>query len=447
VKLNVFVSGKPVAVLDSPDGFKHVLAYLPDVADDEFVSLLMPARTQSWEWPALHPFFQVSLPEGFLLAVLKEQLGPHLGASPIDLLAAVGRNTIGRVQVSAANSLANQPLTFALERLLHGDNSPAAFVELVREYAASGVSGVIPKFLTPETRALFRKASLVTDRYIVKGSAERLPFVALNEHLCMEVARRTGFPTPQTAVSDDGQALVVERFDIVHETAVRLGFEDACSLLGLTPEEKYQSTWERVARLTRDFVAHDKLRAAQEQLAVTLMLTYALGNADCHTKNIGYLYSTARDVRLAPVYDMLSTRVYDFYANNPPGIYVDGRKTWNPGNALWRMIQQHMGIEPRQQRDLADCVCEAVTSVVPDLIHRTRHTPGFEVIGARMLDEWNAGLKRLESRITVALPDIAMQAAAAGIERPAAPAKDMPQRIGESSLLAPGGWRKATRLS
>jgi 4-diphosphocytidyl-2-C-methyl-D-erythritol kinase len=72
------------------------------------------------------------------------------------------------------------------------------------------------------------------------------------------------------------------------------------------------------------------------------------------------------------------------------------------------MIQQHMGIEPRQQRDLADRVCEAVTSVVPDLIHRTRHTPGFEVIGARMLDEWNAGLKRLESRITVALPDIAI---------------------------------------
>lgn len=447
MKLNVFVSGKPVAVLDSPDGFKHVLAYLPDVADDEFVSLLMPARTQSWEWPALHPFFQVSLPEGFLLAVLKEQLGPHLGASPLDLLAAVGRNTIGRVQVSAANSLANQPLTFALEHLLHGDNSPAAFVELVREYAASGVSGAIPKFLTPETQALFKKASLATDRYIVKGSSERLPFVALNEHLCMEVARRTGFPTPQTAVSDDGQALIVERFDIVHEATARLGFEDACSLLGLTPEEKYQSTWERVARLTRDFVAHDKLRVAQEQLAVTLMLTYVLGNADCHTKNIGYLYSTARDVRLAPVYDMLSTRVYDFYANNPPGMYVDGRKTWNPGNALWRMIQQHMGIEPRQQRDLADRVCEAVTSVVPDLIHRTRHTPGFEVIGARMLDEWNAGLKRLESRITVALPDIAMQAAAAGIERAAAPAKDMSQRIGESSLLVPSGRRKATRLS
>ena len=447
MKLNVFVSRKAVAVLDSPDGFSHVLAYLPDVAQDELVSLLMPVRTQSWEWPALHPFFQVSLPEGFLLAVLKEQLGPHLGASPLDLLAAVGRNTIGRVQVSAADSVDSEPLTFELARLLHGDNSPAAFVELVREYATSGVSGVVPKFLTPETQALFKKASLATDRYIVKGSSERLPFVALNEHLCMEVARRTGFPTAQTAVSDDGQALIVERFDLVHETGARLGFEDACSLLGLTPDEKYQSTWERVARLARDFVARENLRAAQEQLAATLMLSYALGNADCHTKSIAFLYSDAHDVRLAPIYDMLSIRVYDFYATNPPGMYIDGRKTWNPGNALWRVIQQHMGIEPRQQRELADRVCEAVASVTPDLIHRTRQTPGFEVIGARMLHEWNEGLKRLQSRITVAVPDIAMQAAAAGIERPAPPVAHVPQRFGESPLLAPTGRRKATPAS
>ena len=447
MKLNVFVAGRAVAVLDSHDGFSHVLSYRPDVAEDDFVSLIMPVRTGSWRWPALHPFFQVSLPEGFLLTVLKEQLGPLLGASPLDLLAAVGRNTIGRVQVSAADSVISSPLTFELERLLHGDNSPVAFVDLVRAYAVSGVSGVVPKFLTPQTQALFKKVSLATDRYIVKGSSERLPFVALNEHLCMEVARRSGLPTAGTLVSDDGQALVVERFDLVHGTDTRLGFEDACSLLGLTPEEKYQSTWERVSRLTRDFVAQENLRAAQAQLAATLMLTYALGNADCHTKNIGYLYSNARDVRLAPIYDMLSIRVYDFYAGNPPGMSIDGRKTWTPGTALWRVIQQHMGIEPRQQRELADRISEAITSVVPELIHRTQHTPGFRVIGARMLDEWNTGIRRLQPRITVAVPDIVKQAETAGIEPAVAAATHVPQRIGESALLAPRGRRKVTLAS
>ena len=215
----------------------------------------------------------------------------------------------------------------------------------------------------------------------------------------MEVARRTGFPTPKTLVSDDGQALVVERFDLVHETGSRLGFEDACICSGLTPEEKYQSTWERVARLTRQFLAQENLRTAQQQLAATLMLTYALGNADCHTKNIGYLYNNARDVRLAPIYDMLSIRVYDFYATNPPGMSIDGRKTWTPGPALWRVIQQHMDVEPRQQRELADRICEAITGVVPELIYRTKHTPGFQTIGSRMLYEWHTGIRRLQPHI------------------------------------------------
>lgn len=442
MKLNVFVNRTPVAVLDSSDGFAHVLTYRPETTEDEFVSLLMPVRSQSWAWPALHPFFQVSLPEGFLLAVLKEQLGPHLGASPLDLLAVVGKNTIGRVRVSASESTVVEAAGFELTQLLHGNNSPAAFLELVRRYATSGVSGVVPKFLTPETQALFKKASVATDRYIIKGSSERLPFIALNEYLCMEVARRTGYPTPRAEVSDDGQAIVVERFDIDDESGQRYGFEDACSLLGLAPEQKYQPTWERVARLTREFVADEHMRAAQEQLAVTLLLTYALGNADCHAKNLAYIYTSMRDVRLAPIYDMLSIRVYDFYASNPPGMFIDGRKTWAPGKALWRVLQQHMGVEPGRQRELTDRVTEAVSSVVPDLLHRVQHTPGFRAIGARMLWEWHRGLRRLDERITVPVPDIVGAATNAGIEPPVPPAEYVPERIGGSPLLAPRRRKK-----
>ncbi len=448
MKLNVFVNRKPVAILDSPDGFKHVLTYRPDATENDFVSLLMPVRTQSWVWPTLHPFFQMSLPEGFLLTILKEQLGPHLGAQPLDLLAVVGANTIGRVQVSISEDLVNDGNpAFDLAGLLHGDNSPAAFAALVREYARSGVSGVVPKFLTPETEVRLRKASLITDRHIIKGSSDRLPFVALNEHLCMEVARRTGYPTAHTEVSDDGQALVVARFDIEPATAKRLGFEDACSLLGLPPEDKYKSTWERVARLTREFVFEGNVRAAQEQLAVTLMLAYALGNADCHTKNLGYLYTSMQDVRVAPIYDMLSIRVYDFYADNPPGMFIDGRKSWTPGKALWRVLQQNFGIEPKQQREIADKVTTAMSGVVPELIHRVTHTPGFRAIGTRMLWEWHRGLRRLDDRISVPVLDIVAQATAAGITQVSPPTKDVPEQLGESTLLASRRRKRPTPAS
>jgi serine/threonine-protein kinase HipA len=154
-----------------------------------------------------------------------------------------------------------------------------------------------------------------------------------------------------------------------------------------------------------------------------------------------------RDVRLAPIYDMLSIRVYDFYAGNPPGMAIDGRKTWTPGNALWRVLQQHLGIEPKLQRQLADKVASAISSVVPELIHHVQQTPGFREIGTRMLWEWSAGLRRLDDRITVSVRDIIGQATAAGIEPASPPAKFIPERIGESPLLAPRRGTKATPAS
>lgn len=437
MNLNVFVHGRRVATLSSANGFEHHLTYLPDVPADAFVALQMPVRAQSWSWPALHPFFQVSLPEGFLLSVLKEQLGPHLGASPLDLLAVVGHNMVGRVQVSAGEQPAAMVAALELKELLHGESSEDVFLDLLSEYAASGVSGVVPKFLTPETRAIFRKGSIATERHIVKGGSAKQPFIALNEHLCMEAARRTGFDAARTQVSDDGRVLVVERFDIDPLTLQRFGFEDCCSLLGLDPDKKYDSTWERVARLTREWVPPTLLVHSQEQMAVTLLLTMALGNADCHSKNVAFLYSGLDDIRVAPVYDMLTTLAYDQYADNPPGMYIDGRKSWNPDKALWRFMQQHLGVEPPRQRELVDLVCQSVSSVVPELIQRTRHIEGFADVGRAILWQWNAGMNRLTNRRTVVVPDFVDAAVAAGLAK----------RIGESELLAPRGKRRVRPAS
>jgi serine/threonine-protein kinase HipA len=237
-------------------------------------------------------------------------------------------------------------------------------------------------------------------------------------------------------VSEDGQIVVVERFDIDHATGKRRGFEDFCSLLGLAPDNKYDSTWERVARLARDYVPADRLLAANEQLAVTLLLTYALGNADCHTKNLAFLYDDFSDVEVAPVYDMLTILAYDRYANNPPGMYIDGRKSWNMDKALWRYLQVSLEIDPRRQRELVDRVCSSVASVIPELMHHIRQTPGFSPVGLRMLWEWNEGMNRLAARRTFALGDWVDEAQASGLPRPTPAQKFAAPRIGESALLA-----------
>lgn len=164
-------------------------------------------------------------------------------------------------------------------------------------------------------------------------------------------------PVADTIVSDDGQVLVVERFDIDLETGERKGFEDIFSMLGFSPDVKYEFTWERVVRLTRDYVEPQLLRQANEQLAITLLLKYATENADCHAKNLGFICSRLNDVTVASVYNMLIILAYDQYSNNPPGIYIDGRRSWGTKAALWRYLQQHLGIDPSAQRALVDQVC------------------------------------------------------------------------------------------
>ena len=411
MQLAVYVLGREVAALEQAGDFKSVLSYRADVAADDFVSLTMPVRTESYVWDdQLPPVLQMNLPEGYLLQVLQEQFGPQIGASPMALLSVIGRNMVGRLQVAAKGAdLTQAAKPFEVAALLKGDNSEAAFATLVREHAASGVSGVVPKFLDAQSRdgsplAPHQKASLVTRRHIIKGASAQLPFVALNEHLCMQVASRV-MPTAKTEVSDDGQALVVHRFDVDEQGQACWGMEDFCSLLGLRPAAKYDTTWERIARAVRDHVPGTQRLETYRRLATTLLLTYALRNADCHAKNLALRYTSRADVHLSPAYDMLTTGVYAGFQHNPPAIEFMGKKTWLPGKNLQKFVAATFGIQPKEQQHMVQAISDAVAEVGPLVRQAMAQHSGFEDIGKRMLLAWAEGVQGLRDQHVYAMPD------------------------------------------
>jgi serine/threonine-protein kinase HipA len=437
MQLSVYVQGREVATLEQAGDFKSVLTYHPHVAADDFVSLTMPVRTESYVWDdQLPPVLQMNLPEGYLLQVLQEQFGPHMGASPMALLSVVGRNMVGRLQVAAPGADLHEPAKpIEVAALLKGDNSEAAFAALVRQHATSGVSGVVPKFLDAQTDALaqHKKASLVTRRHIIKGSSAQLPFVALNEHLCMQVASRV-MPTAKTEVSDDGQALVVHRFDVDAQGQAHWGMEDFCSLLGLRPAAKYDTTWERIARAVRDHVPGERRLDTFRQLATTLLLTYALRNADCHAKNLALLYTSRVDAHLSPTYDMLSTSVYASFQHNPPGIEFMGKKTWAPGKNLQKFIATTFGIQPKEQQHLVQAISDAVADVGPQVRQAMAQHPGFEDIGKRMLLAWAEGVQGLRDQRVYAVGEWAAGDAFEGFSAPVK-LETNHAKIGRSPLL------------
>ncbi len=118
--------------------------------------------------------------------------------------------------------------------------------------------------------------------------------------------------------------LVVERYDRVIDAAgsvTRIHQEDFCQALGLPPERKYEEdggpTLARVANLLQDVA----VPGTAETFLRALTLNVAIGNCDAHAKNFSLLHTESGALRLAPLYDLLSTRLYPL--KDHLAMYVD----------------------------------------------------------------------------------------------------------------------------
>jgi serine/threonine-protein kinase HipA len=442
VKLDVQVRAKNVATLYR-EGDEYLLKYLPGTPDTEFVSLTMPVREEPWAWPRdLHPFFRQNLPEGYLLEVIREEFGRYLDGTDLSLLAVVGGNGIGRVTVTPQGVAAGvqlQPLQ--IEQLLSGHNTADSFAALVRQYARAAISGAVPKFLAPQAPMRSPdeptgKSTLCTSRYIVKGSDDNTPYLGFNEFHSMRVlARLNVTPVAKTRMSADGRLLVVERFDVDENGVPALGVEDACGLLGLPPNEKYRPSTEAVLRATRTYLPSRSARAELEQLGWHLLTNYVVRNADCHAKNIALRYSQLADVAYTPVYDIVTTQAYPRYATNPPGLSIEGRKTWAPGKSLEKFFKARLGIAPPHYKHMLERLCESAVEVGREIIESAKNEPRWRETAKQMLNAWNEGMASARSaRKDASLKGLSRYIEAAGFSAPTPP--ERPATIGRSELLA-----------
>lgn len=294
--------------------------YLRSAPDQACVALLMPARERlTWQEGDLFAPMDQNLPEGDLFMRIR-QMFPKQSLTPMHLLALVGRNGIGRLayQVPDTPEVPVSP-TLTKATLLALRYSPEVFDELVSAYLSTGVgiAGMQPKIMVPD------RPTVPIPSLIVKAASPAYPGLAANEYLCLIAARRAGIEVPGVALSDDGQMLVVDRFDIVEDPdgrVERLGFEDIAALAGLRvrdvlSDRKYQGSYQRIAELLAQLqLPRVNLSRFFEQVAFSVMVR----NGDAHLKNFGLLYRSFDDIRLAPMFDVVTTTIYS-YARFPGG--------------------------------------------------------------------------------------------------------------------------------
>lgn len=445
MKLDVQVKGKTVAHLFR-DRDEYVLKYLPGADTADFVSLTMPVRDDPWRWPRdLHPFFRQNLPEGYLLSVIREEFGPLLDGTDLSLLAVVGGTGIGRVTITPEGGtpgIEMEPLQ--IDKLLTADNATAHFASLVRRYARASISGMVPKFIAPEDTATgaLGKPTLRTSRHIIKGSDDSTPYLGFNEFYSMRVLESLNVaPVASTRMSDDGRVLVVERFDVDEQGRATHGLEDACGLLGLPPHEKYATTTEKVLKATRAYLPSAHVRVQLKQFGWHVLANYVVRNADCHAKNIALYYTQIGDVAFTPIYDIVTTQAYPRYANNPPGLSIDGRQTWAAGKALQRFFNARLGIAAREYADMVERLCESAVEVGAEVIEAARNEPNWRPIAKQMVHAWNEGMASLrDPKQSVAFRGLDGAIAASGFSEPEPPEK-IHVTIGRSELLAPKRYK------
>jgi serine/threonine-protein kinase HipA len=446
MRLDVQVLGKNVATLFR-ERDDYVLKYNRDASAADFVSLAMPVREEAWRWPRdLHPFFRQNLPEGYLLNLIREQFGPLLDGTDLSLLAVVGAMGIGRVTVTPEGVAPGTELqALDVQDILHGDNTAEHFAQLVREYARAAISGAVPKFIAPQdatsstsTPMPLGKPTIRTSRHIVKGSDDNTPFLGFNEFYSMRVLERLGVaPVARTQMSDDGRALIVERFDVDAQGLPAYGVEDMCGLLGLPPHEKYNSTSEKMLNAARAYLLDRNIvRQQLEYLGWHLLTNYVVRNADCHTKSVALFYTSVDDVAFTPVYDIVTTQAYPRYAANPPGLPIDGRKTWAAGKTLERFFNTRMGIAPRQYAQMVEALCDSAVAVGHELIEAARNETQWHTVAKHMLHAWDDGMASLRSpKKSLKFEGLKPAIEAAGFSAPE-PAERAREVIGHSPLLA-----------
>ena len=288
----------------------YTFDYRRDDSGQPSVSLLMPPSTLHFDGGgALFPAMDMNLPEGYLFMQIRAFF-PKQVITPMHLLALMGNNGIGRLGYRLADTpAAKPPAVVNKSDLLASGNGPALFEDLMHAYLSTGagISGVQPKIMVPD------RATVPVPTLIVKMAADRYPGLSANEFMCLSAAQEAGIQVAPFDLSEDGSLLVIERFDIATD-GTRLGFEDVASLMGqhvrdTLSDRKYHGSYERIAAALKLInLPATELTRFFEQVALTAMVR----NGDGHLKNFGVLYSSLDDVRLAPMFDVVTTSIYKY---------------------------------------------------------------------------------------------------------------------------------------
>jgi serine/threonine-protein kinase HipA len=330
--LDVYLNAGLVGQLVQDDGGRMLFAYAEDWlnrAGATPLSQSLPLRRQRFTSKECRGFFAGILPEESKRQIIAGNLGIS-ARNDYAMLEQIGGECAGAVTfVPAGQPLPRQKYGY---RKLSPHELSLILRELPKRPLLAGDDGIRLSLAGAQDKIAVRiegdEISLplggAPSTHILKPAVERFDGVVFNEALCMRLAAAAGLPTAQaeTRSVEGMEYLQVERYDRIHRQAPggdivleRLHQEDFCQAQGIVSEMKYQKeggpSLKQCFGLLREVSSAPVIDLAR--LLDAVIFNYLVGNNDAHGKNFSLLYrdiGTEQEIRLAPLYDLVSTLYY-----------------------------------------------------------------------------------------------------------------------------------------
>lgn len=398
--LGVWMNGLQVGAWSQAPNGEHEFSYSSgwlSRSDARPLSLSMPLRAGApYRGAIVEDWFDNLLPDN---REIRQRMRSRFHASstrPFDLLAEIGRDCVGAVQLLPAGEAPGDVRAIRGQAL--ADPEIAA---MLRATTVAGSGGDVDDFRisiagAQEKTALLRHEGrwqrplgATPTTHIFKlplgkvGNFQGdLSTSVENEWLCSRIVAAYGLPIARTGIGvfEDQKALIVERFDrrLAADGShwLRLPQEDLCQALEAPPSLKYESDGGPGIRPIMDLLLGSRLADTDRGMFLEAQIVFWLLCApDGHAKNFSVFIEPEGRFRLTPLYDVVSAwPIVGHGANRLPLEKARMAMAATSGNRhyRWKEIRprhwlstaQECGVDPAAMQGIMDRLVASTPQVV-----------------------------------------------------------------------------------
>lgn len=384
-RLDVYLHGGLAGVLERLSQARLRFTYDENWigAGEAPLSLSLPVRAESFDHDECAPFFEGLLPEGEFLKAIARTL--HVSASnPFQLLTELGGECAGAISVAPVGAPEpgrdpRPPRWLDEEELstLLADLPQRPLVAAIDEVEDGGgfrlsIAGAQDKVgvLIEGSRIGLSHGDPPTNG-ILKAPIPHVEESVVNEAYCMSLAAHVDLDVAAAVpgAADSHDYLLVRRYDRGRDTRDgRIHQEDFCQALGLVPAVKYEKEGGPTVADCAGLIRRHCAAPVRDLMAFldALLFNFAIANHDAHSKNYSLLLDGPGAIRLAPLYDLISTAVFARSDRKLAMRYGgENRPQYLRGRHLDRLAHA-LGVKPALVRRRAMAMRERVEAAIED---------------------------------------------------------------------------------